>query len=58
MKRSAPVLALALVTLLGIASAFLTGCPDNPQQPASSGTAKPADSQAPPPPAPATGGGW
>jgi hypothetical protein len=56
MKRSAPLLTLAAVTLLGIAAALLTGCPGNPQQPASSGTAKPADSQAAPPPA--TGGGW
>jgi hypothetical protein len=57
MKRSVPWLTLALVGLLGVAASLLTGCPDNPQQPASSGTAKPADSQSPPPP-PASGGGW
>jgi hypothetical protein len=55
MKRFAPRFTLAAVSLLGIAAALLTGCPDNPPQPASSGTAKPADSQAPPPHA---GGGW
>jgi hypothetical protein len=57
MKRTAPWLTLALVGLLGVA-ALLTGCPDNPQQPASAGTAKPADPPPSAPPPPAHGGGW
>jgi hypothetical protein len=56
MRRSNPVLALALVSLLGIAAALLAGCPETPQQPAAAGSAKPADSGAPQ--APQGGGGW